>query len=216
MASKLKLLAKKSWCSLKSKLLSVIYPTPEEKEAKFDIKFSPPTVVCLEESVFTDYATTESSSDSSVESLPIYSSQTSQVLPEKPVLKSCICLTVSAPSTGLPPSESEIPPSYIHSTATSVRQLRRQPHILFKSSSLISESSSASKVCRFSENVVVYETYNSDHYPREAAKKPNLTPKKVKELIEEICHFKLSEMKVHPDSFNNMNLHNRYNQSSMA
>ncbi|KAJ9072703.1 hypothetical protein DSO57_1024527 [Entomophthora muscae] len=200
MASKLKLLARKSWCSLKSKLLSVIYPTPEEKEAKFDVKFSPPTV---------------SSSDSSVESLPIYSSQASQVLPEKPVLKSCICLTVSAPSIGLPPSESEISP-YIHSTATSVRQLCRQPHISFKSSSLISESSSASKVCQFSENVVVYETYNSDHYPREVAKKPVLTPKRFERLIREIGLFKILEMKVHPDSYKNTNLHNRSPLSSMA
>ncbi|KAJ9075853.1 hypothetical protein DSO57_1031722 [Entomophthora muscae] len=205
MASKLKLLSEKSWSSFKSKLKSFVLPTPEENG--FDVDFSPPTIVRLEESVFSDYADSESSFDSSHESLPIYSYQTSQVPSEKPALKSCIRRSVSTPTMDLSPTESEPSPSLsIHSTATSARWLRRRPQISFENASVISESPSTSKVFRFSETVVVYETYNSDHYPREAVDNPDLTLKQIEKLNKEIRRFKLSEMRVHPDSVNNMSL----------
>ncbi|KAJ9070674.1 hypothetical protein DSO57_1005202 [Entomophthora muscae] len=75
------------------------YPSSEEKEASFDFKFGPPTVVRLEESVFKAYD--KSSFNSSIESLPINPDQASQVLSKKPVLKSCLCYNVSAPTIDL-------------------------------------------------------------------------------------------------------------------
>ncbi|KAJ9049974.1 hypothetical protein DSO57_1018862 [Entomophthora muscae] len=79
----------KLWCnSVKDSLLSFIYPTPEEKEASPDATLnSPPTVVCLEESVSEANVDCKASFDSSNESMFIHPNQTSQVLPEKHVLQ---------------------------------------------------------------------------------------------------------------------------------
>ncbi|KAJ9072040.1 hypothetical protein DSO57_1031332 [Entomophthora muscae] len=172
---------------LPDKYLLQTYPASEEKEPSFDSSF-----------------------DSSNESLPIHSDQTSQVLSEKPVLKSCIRCTASAPTIDL--SSTELKPSSsqsISSSAISAPAIALPSPELGSSSSqsICSSSASGKKILfRFSEDVVVYETYNSEEYSRKAVKPLYFSPKEFIEVEEEICHFKLHEMKVHPDSVNNISL----------
>ncbi|KAJ9070666.1 hypothetical protein DSO57_1005195 [Entomophthora muscae] len=156
---------------LPEKYVLQTYPASEEKELSFDIKFIPPTVVCLEESVFNVYYDWKSSFDSSNESLPIHSDQPSQVLSEKPGLKSCIrrtasALTIDLSSTELKPSSSQyICPSAISapaialpspelgpsssqsicSSSASGKKLRKQTLDSFESSSEMPKSPSAKK-----------------------------------------------------------------------
>ncbi|KAJ9059082.1 hypothetical protein DSO57_1006214 [Entomophthora muscae] len=87
----------KLWCnSVKDRLISLIYPTPEDNEVTFDAVLSSPTVTCLEESTFEANVNCKPSYDSNHESLSIHPVQTSQVLSVKPVLESHIHYPASA------------------------------------------------------------------------------------------------------------------------
>ncbi|KAJ9079292.1 hypothetical protein DSO57_1036947 [Entomophthora muscae] len=87
----------KLWCnSIKDRLISLIYPTPEDNEVTFDAALSSPTVTCLEESAFEANVNCKPSFDSNHKSLSIHPVQTSQVLSVKPVLESHIHYPASA------------------------------------------------------------------------------------------------------------------------
>lgn len=213
-------LLRKSWSALKRKL-SPPRPTAEEDDVGYPIRFSPPTVVRLEESVHANSTDSTSSFTSSEESVPDYTPSpigmhksiyiqrsTSQLSVQPPTqarsLKSCIRRSASVPS--MPPQRQQL--SHSPSLCSSIRsspesRLQRRLQI---SSDPSSGSSSTTKVCRFSEAVVVYETYGRDHYSRESVRDPDLTPKQIYKVNREVRRFKLSEMRVHPDSVNNTSI----------
>ncbi|KAI0218030.1 hypothetical protein L0F63_007017 [Massospora cicadina] len=208
---------KKSWGSVKNKLKSLFVVPPTEEE-EFDVSFSPPTFLRLEESVFfTDVGDSDLASDnSSIDSFPTIHRTSSQLSPPKSILKGSIPRIPSEPTlcTATPgPSVPDLAPASPVSSAGSStiscttpsprRSLRRCPQTPFDTRPPTRPSP---KVFRFSETVVVYETYNSDHYPRESADSPEFTPKQIEKLNREIRRYKLGEMKVHPDSINNLSL----------
>ncbi|KAI9298719.1 hypothetical protein K502DRAFT_322667 [Neoconidiobolus thromboides FSU 785] len=86
-------------------------------------------------------------------------------------------------------------------TATPFNKCKRLP---FSSQAQVKTNLSKAKALRFDENVVVYETYNIEDYPRTAVEPPEFTKKELERVNKEIRKYKLGEMRVHPESFNNL------------